>query len=124
MQQIPHAGSAVSGSTQISCQSDIPSVSTLDDAKEETLAVQARTESTVQAVTELKAASVTELSVASAAGPSAASLIESTEPSAESVAERLVESTRSEQVEEVARTEVAHRGYKNTRVSVTILKRH
>ena len=29
-----------------------------------------------------------------------------------------------EQAEEVARTEVTHRGYKNTRVSVTIIKRH
>ena len=30
----------------------------------------------------------------------------------------------TEQAEEVARTEIVHRGYKNTRVSVTILKRH
>ena len=30
----------------------------------------------------------------------------------------------AEQVEEIARTEVTHRGYRNTRVSMTILKHH
>ena len=115
---MPHSGSVASGSAQISRQSGIPSTSTLEDVKEEALAVQAATEPT-----ELKAASVTELSAASVAGPSAVPLTESAGPSTES-AEHLAESVRPEQAEKVSRTEVVHRGYKNTRVSVTILKRH
>ena len=96
VQHMPHSGSAASGSILISRQSSIPSANAIENVEKEAPAVQIVTTSVVQAVTELV--------VRSAA--------ESTEPAI------------AEQAEEIARTEVAHRGYRNTRVSVTILKRH
>ena len=81
VQHMPHSDSVASGSAQISRQSGIPSTSTLENAEEESLAVQAANEPTEQ-----KAASVTELSAASEVGPLAVSLTELAGPSAASVA--------------------------------------
>ena len=93
--RIVRHGSVASGSTLISCQSGIPSASTIENVEEEASAVQAVTvtKSAVQTVTE----------PTESAGP-----VEPTKSAGP------VEPAAAEQAEEIAKTEVTHRGYRNT----------